>query len=215
MPEEPRPIRLAAIDNHPAILHGIAAVLTRTDPDIEVVAIASTVDEMLESATRPPQIVLLDLGMPDTDPPEVNIARLVETGAIVLIYTSEERPVPIRRAIAAGASGLLLKIDPIESIARTVRDAAEGRLACSGPLAHALLSDTETTGRLTPRQVEILEAISSGLPYRSIARQLQISESTVREHLNRAVASYRERGIDPGNSHGLVAQARREGHIGL
>ena len=205
-------IRVGAIDNHPAILHGVSAMLREVAPDIEVVAIASSVDELIADAPRLPDVVLLDLGMPRTDDPPTNIRRLVEAGTIVLIYTAEERPVPVRRAIEAGASGLLLKVDPVPAIAEAIRGAVAGEMAFSSTLAHALLAD-EDTSTLTERQVEILGAIAEGLPYRSVARRLAISESTVREHLNRAVAAYRARGIDPGNSHGLVHRARRDGHL--
>lgn len=189
-----------------------AAALADVAPDIRLVAVAATVEGLLAQTPVAPQVVLLDLGMPGTRP-ESNIARLIEAGSIVLIYTSEERPVPVRRAIEAGASGLLLKIDPVETIATSVRDVVDGSLACSGPLAHALLTDQSVMARLSPRQVEILRSISEGLPYKTIARRLEISEATVREHLNRAVASYRDRGLDPGNAHGLVSRARLEGHL--
>lgn len=210
--EIPSPIRLGAIDNHPIVLRGIGAVLAETESDIELVGVAESVDQFLACVVNA-DVVLLDLGMPDGDPVERNVARLVEHGVKVLLFTAEERPIPIQRAIKAGASGLLLKIDPVSTIARAVRDVDADRLACSGPLAHALLTDMDIAGKLSPRQVEILRSISEGMPYKTIARLLGISEATVREHLNRAVANYRGRGIDPGNSHGLVSRAREEGHL--
>lgn len=210
-----RPISVAAVDNHPIVLAGIGAALTQTAPDLTLEAVASSIDDLLSGPGAAADIVLLDLRMdrPDGREPEDDVKLLVDRGFVVLIYTSEERPVPVRKAIVAGASGLLLKVDPIESIAAAIRDAMDGQLACSGPLAHALLTDEEVVSHLSPRQVEILRNISEGLPYRSIARNLDISESTVREHLNRAVAAYRGRGFDLGNSHGLVRVARAEGHL--
>ena len=206
-------ITLGAIDNHPIVLRGIGAVLSEHDAGIRLLAVAESVEELLAGPGADAQVVLLDLVMSDQDSPEVNIARLVEHGARVLIYTSEERSVPVRRAMAAGASGLLLKIDPVEAIARAVREVLAGQLACSGPLAYILVSDPDIAAKLSPRQVEILRHVSEGLPYKSVARKLGISTATVREHLNRAVANYRDRGDDPGNSHGLVRRARQEGHL--
>lgn len=206
-------IGVAAVDNHPIVLKGIGAALAETAPDITLLAVAPSVAEILAGPGADASVVLLDLGMPRQGSVRDDIEALVAHGMKVLIFTSEERPVPVRRAIAAGASGLLLKIDPIETIAESIRGTRDGTLVCSGALAHALLTDDEMMGKLSPRQVEILRAISEGLPYKSVARSMSITESTVREHLNRAVASYRQRGQDPGNSHGLVRLAREEGHF--
>lgn len=208
-----RPIRLAAIDNHPVVLRGIGAVITEADPTITLAALALSVDELFAHDPGHLDVALLDLGIPGARSPEDNVRALVERDVKVLIYTSEERPVPVRRAIRAGADGLLLKIDPVESIIEAIHDVVAGRMACSGPLAHALLTDPDLAAGISERQVEILRAVSDGLPYKSVARRLGISESTVREHLNRAVAAYRARGVDPGNAHGLVSQARRDGHL--
>lgn len=207
-----RVIRVGAVDNHPVVLKGIGAALAETAPDCELVAVADSARALVES-TPELDVVLLDLGMEREGTVADDIATLTEHGAVVLIFTSEERPVPVRQAIEAGAMGLILKIDPIEAIADTIRSALAGELVCSGAMAHALLTDPVLTSRLSGRQVEILQGISEGLPYRAVARRMHIAESTVREHLNRAVSSYRTRGIDPGNTHGLVKIARQEGHL--
>jgi len=206
-------VGVAAIDNHPIVLKGIGAALAEATPDLVLLAVADSVDDLLAGPGAGAAVVLLDLGMPREGTVEDDIQRLVDHGMVVLIFTSEERPAPVRRAIAAGASGLLLKIDPVESIAESILGALSGELVCSGALAHALLTDDDLMVRLSPRQVEILRSISEGLPYKSVAKSMHISESTVREHLNRAVATYRQRGLDPGNSHGLVTMARGEGHL--
>lgn len=209
----PGVIRVGAIDNHPVVLEGVRAALARTATDIEVVAIAGTTSELLEGPGAAADVVLLDLGMPESDPAEDAVRRLTDAGMIVLIFTSEERPVPVRRAVEAGAVGLLLKVDPVETIAQAIRDAVDGRLACSGQLAAMLLTDAALGTRLSPRQIEILVAVSEGLPYRLVAKRLGVAEVTVREHLNRAAAAYRDNGVEPGNVHGLVSRARADGNL--
>ena len=206
-------IRVAAVDDHPVVLRGIAAALAELAPDIAVVAVAESVDELLAGPGAQADVVLLDLQMPHGAPAEDNIRRLAAAGMRVLIYTSEERAAPLRRAVAAGASGLLLKIDPVEAIVAAIRDSLVSEVVHSGPLAEALVEDPDLIARLSPRQIEILQAISDGLPYKSIARRLGITEATLREHLARAGASYRQRGVEPGNAHGLVRRAVEDGHI--
>ena len=104
-------------------------------------------------------------------------------------------------------------MDPVESIAQSIRDALAGRLACSGPLAAILLTDATLVTKVSQRQVEILRAVSAGMPYRMVARELGISEATVREHLARATQAYREAGFETGNVHGLISRARADGHL--
>ncbi|HWU21497.1 MAG TPA: response regulator transcription factor [Nocardioides sp.] len=207
-----RVIHVGAIDNHPVVLEGVRAALARVADDLELVGIAASADELL-AAEVVPDVVLLDLHLPGEPPAEETVARLVAAGCVVLLFTAEERPVPVRRAIQAGAAGLVLKVDPIDSLAQAIRDAAAGQVACSGPLASMLLTDEHLGTRLSQRQIEILQAVSQGLPYRLVARQLGIGEATVREHLARAAEAYRVGGVDPGNVHGLITRARQEGHL--
>jgi DNA-binding NarL/FixJ family response regulator len=207
------PVRIAAVDDQPIVLHGVTSVLEQAASDIELVAVATSVDELLAGPGAAADVVLLDLHMPRTDGAASNVRRLTAHGTRVLLFTSEERPVPIRQAIAAGAQGLVLKIDPTPTIAQAVRDVFEGRTACSGPFAQALLDDGNAVARLSPRGVEILRAISEGLPYKAVARRLSIGEATVREHINRSVLAYRELGVETGNSHGLVSRARQDGYL--
>lgn len=206
-------IRVAAMDNHPIVLEGVGAALARSAPDMELVAIADSCDGLLGGPGAQADVVLLDLKMPGQAPAHETVTRLVERGIVVLLFTAEERPMPVRRAIQAGAAGLVLKVDPIETIAQAIRDAHVGRLACSGPLAAMLLTDESLGTRLSERQIEILRAVSRGLPYRLVAKDLGIAEATVREHLSRAAHAYREGGIETGNVHGLITQARADGHL--
>ncbi|WP_156391737.1 MULTISPECIES: response regulator transcription factor [unclassified Nocardioides] len=206
-------IRVGAIDNHPVVLAGVGAALAKHAPDMALVSIAGSVDELLENTPDGLDVVLLDLHIPDQPVAEESVAALVARDIVVLLFTAEERPMPVRRAIQAGAAGLVLKVDPIQTIAQAIRDGVAGELACSGQLAAMLLTDDGLGTRLSQRQIEILRAVSTGLPYRLVARDLGISEVTVREHLFRAARAYRSGGVDPGNVHGLISRARADGHL--
>ncbi len=207
------PITVAAIDDHPVVLRGVQALLAASDPGLDVVAIVGSVDELLEGPGADAQVVLLDLGRPDARSPHDEVSDLVTETRKVLIFTSEDRPVPIAAAIQAGASGLVLKADPEESLARAIRRAVAGELVFSGPVANALVQQSDLVLTLSARQVEILELIASGVPRRSIARRLAISENTVGEYLKRIVTSYREQGVVLGNAHSIVHQAQLDGFL--
>jgi DNA-binding NarL/FixJ family response regulator len=206
-------IRVGAIDNHPIVLAGVRAALEQSATDLALVAIAESLDDLLAAAPDGVDAVLLDVHMPGQPPVEETVARLVALGVVVLLFTAEDRPVPVRRGVAAGAAGLVLKVDPVDTIAQAIRDAVDGELACSGQLAAALLTDDALGARLSQRQIEILQSVSTGLPYRLVARQLGISEVTVREHLARAARAYRDDGVEIGNVHGLISRARADGHL--
>lgn len=205
-------LSVVAVDDHPMLLRGIAAAITESAPDILVTHVAANVDEMLARVEQPVDVALLDLALGvETDFAD-NIRRLGTVSRYVLVFTSEERAVPLRRAIEAGAAGILLKIDPVDAIIAAIRRAAAGEVSCSSTLAVALL---ETAGEvhLSERQAQIIAKIADGLPYKAIARQLAISQDTVQEHLKRAFAAYRNSGYDVGNAHSLVAHAMRDGHL--
>jgi DNA-binding NarL/FixJ family response regulator len=208
-----RRITVAAIDDHPVVLRGVQAMLAASEPDLELVAIVGSVAELLDGPGADAQVVLLDLGRPDARPPQEEVAALVDETRKVLIFTSEDRPVPIAAAIQAGASGLVLKADPEDVLASAIRLAVAGELVCSGPVANALVQQSDLVLNLSARQVEILELVASGVPRRSIARRLDISENTVGEYLKRIVTSYREQGVILGNAHSIVRQAQLDGYL--
>ena len=208
-----RVIRVGAIDNHPVVLLGLGAAFAETAPDMRLVAIAGSAEELLQRAPDGLDVVLLDMRIPGQPAADETVATLVAHGVGVLLCTAVAPRGPVRRAIDAGAAGLILKVDPVESIAQSIRDGVAGELACSSHLATMLLSDEDVGARLSPRQIEILRAVSAGLPYRLVARQLGIGEVTVREHLARAAKAYREGGVETGNVHGLISRARADGHL--
>ncbi len=204
-------IRVATIDDHEVVREGIGARIAATAPDLMVVASTGGVEEYAASGVVA-DVVLLDLRLSRGDSLDA-IPGLVAAGARVLMHTTEDRPVPLRRAIERGASGLLLKSDPLDTVVDGVRRVAAGEFYCSGALAHALLTDRSAVADLSPRQVEILEALADGLDYRGVSALIGASEAAVKTHLGRIRDKFRTIGIEPGNSHHLTRIAKDQGHL--
>lgn len=203
-------IRVAVVDNHEVVREGVVSRFAATE-QMTVVLAGGTVEEVTTSSAGV-DVVILDLWLAEGDSIG-GIDALVARGAKVLLYTSEERPVPLRRAIEAGASGLLLKSDPLDAVVAGIEAAMDGEFCCSGTLAHALLTDDGLVAELSARQVEILQALADGLDYRSTARLLNISEGSVKTQLARVREKFRRNGIEPMNSTDMIRLARRQGDL--
>jgi len=204
-------VTLAIVDDHEIVRAGVELYLQRARPDVRIVASVSTVADLPADAA--PALVILDLVLRDGQSLD-EIPALIERGSRVLLYTSEERPVPLRRAVDLGVSGVLLKGDPMATIDEGLTLALAGQFYVSGPLAHALVTDPDVVSDLSEQQRQVLQCIDEGLDYRATARVMNISANTVKEYLARIRDKYRERGLYPGNSHHLTRLAHEEGHLG-
>ncbi len=212
------PWRVAALDDHPLLVEGIASVLRRAGQDMEWLGAAHTwsaLQELLDVEPRLPDIVLVDLHLGDgTDSTEI-IADLTARGVRCVVLTSELRPVPIRQAVAAGAVGLMLKSDPVESMAATLDALRTSPFAVSSDLAHVLLTDPDACAVLSGREQEILALLAEGFTRESIARRTTdgITEATVSSHLNRAKRRYTDLGRPVSSSIQLLREALADGYL--
>ncbi|MGI8774693.1 MAG: response regulator [Actinomycetota bacterium] len=215
------PIRVVLVDDHDLLRRGIKTML-EADGDIEVVGEASDgmkVVELVEEVL--PDVVLIDVVMPNKDG-IVSTAEIKEAfpnvGVVVLSGHDEQRFV--FDALKAGASGYLLKTADLEEVLDTVRAVASGRAKIDPEVAARLLKEFQSHQKeevadvyqpLTPRERETLELMSTGLPNKTIAARLKISERTVTTHVaniyaklqvnNRVSAiqeAVRRRILDPG-----------------
>ena len=171
------PLCLAAVDDHPYVLKGILWTLRELAPWITVITTAATVTERLGNGGATADVVLLDLdlGVSQADEesdPTRNVRTILAAGPQVLILTAEVRPVPVRRAIAAGAVGLVLKSDPESQLIQAIRTARTGELAVSSRLAHALLTDPTLVGHLAPREQQVFELLAQGVGRHDIGKLL-------------------------------------------
>jgi DNA-binding NarL/FixJ family response regulator len=181
-------IRVLIADDHAVVRQGLRTFLDLQD-DIEVVAEAADGEEAVAAAERVrPDVVLIDLVMPRLDGIEA-IRRLREQApdarAIVLSsFIDDDKLFP---AIRAGAAGYLLKdVQPQELVAaiRTVHDGG----ALLHPQVAARLLEEMTVAPLTPREREVLLLIGRGMPNKLIARELSLSEKTVKAHVSSILA---------------------------
>jgi DNA-binding NarL/FixJ family response regulator len=183
-----RPIRLLIADDHPVVRDGLRAMLA-TQPDMELVGEAATGTQAVAQARAlRPDVVLMDLQMPDLDGPGA-IATLREQApeVRVLVLTTYGTDADITRAVDAGATGYLLKDAPREQLFGAIRAAAKGESVLSPSVATRVLGRMRAPAEeaLSPRELEILQAVARGLSNKQIGRRLYVSEATVKTHLLR------------------------------
>jgi two-component system, NarL family, response regulator LiaR len=187
------PIRLLIVDDHSVVREGLRAFL-RLQEGIEVAGEAAGADEAVRvAATSSPDVVLLDLVMPEGDGIGA-IRRLLEAapGVRVLVLTSFADDAQIFAAISAGAAGYLLKdIDP-QALADAIRDVHAGRPALhplvAARLMHRSRSPLPAYNDLTARERDVLGLVVEGLANKQIAQRLGIGEKTIKTHVSRVLA---------------------------
>jgi DNA-binding NarL/FixJ family response regulator len=180
-------ISLLLVDDHPVVRNGLRgmfesvpgfAVLAEASNGVEAVALAADLD---------PDVILMDLRMPGGGGLDA-IKELTRRGARakVLVLTTWDTDTDTVPAIEAGATGYLLKDAPRDELFTAVREAAAGRTVLSPAVASRLVSAVRSPAPspLAPRERQVLALVAMGTSNREIARELFISEATVKTHLS-------------------------------
>lgn len=181
-------IRLVIADDHPIVRAGLVALFA-TEDDLEVIAEASTPEEAVSAARREnPDVVLMDLqfgpGARLTGADATRQIRALEASPYVLVLTSYDSDGDILGAVEAGASGYLLKDAPPHELVAAVRAAAAGESALAPVIASRLLDRVRSPQvSLSSREIEVLELVAAGKTNAEVARELFVSETTVKSHL--------------------------------
>jgi len=188
-------IRVVLADDQPLVLEGLAAILG-AEPDVEVVGRAATGREAIAVAREQiPDVVVLDIRMPELDGIEATRAIAAQPAAPrVLILTTFDLDRLVYEAIHAGASGFLLKDAPPGRLARAVRDIAAGDTLVDPAVTRRLVERfarrpspgperPPALAELSEREVEILHALGRGRSNAEIAQELVLSPATVKTHV--------------------------------
>jgi two-component system response regulator DesR len=191
-----------------AMVRQALVALLGLEPDIEVVAQAATGDEALAMARKhQPDVAVLDIEMPGRN--GIEVARQLhqdEFAGQIVIVTTFGRPGYLRAAMAAGASGFLLKDSPAAQLAEAIRRVARGERVVDPALAAATLAEGDSP--LTGRETDVLAAAAGHDAISEIADRLHLSPGTVRNHLSAAMQKLGAR-----NRAEAAAMAQRKGWL--
>ncbi len=192
-------IRVMIADDHALFRRGLEMVLAE-EPGIEIVGQACDGAEAVQVAAEAvPDVVLMDIRMPKTTGIEAARAmKAVAPSAKIVILTISDEEEDLFEAIRAGASGYLLKDIPLDEVAAAVRSVHGGQSLINPSMAGKLLTEFATLARrdaeeepskhapapkLTEREMEVLRLVARGMNNRDIAKELFISENTVKNHV--------------------------------
>ena len=207
-------IDIAAVDDHPIILDSVAVWVAADRGDIRVVATEANVGALLAGPGRDADVVLLDLELGDGSTAEANVTAIRAAGPEVLVLSASDRPPVVRAEIRAGARGYALKNEQADQIRFAIREVAAGRDWISPRLAYIFATD-DAEDRPTPRNQErrTLQLYATGLPMKSVARKMAISEETVKQYLGRVRQKYTIAGRAAPTKLELYHRAVEDGHL--
>ena len=211
-------VRVLLVDDHPVVRAGIEMFLSSA-AEVELVGVAAGgVDGVRLADELVPDVVIMDIAMPDVDGLEATRRIKRRHPAItVLVLTSYSDRRRVVEAFDAGAAGYLMKDAPAHDLLRAIAAAADGQSPLDPRAAKALLlaRASDPIDAFSPRELAVLRLLVGGHPNRSIARELDVSEATVKAHLTSVfhrigvtdrtqAALWAERnGLAPGDEHSV------------
>lgn len=206
----PSAIRILTADDHPLVREGLKAVLS-AEPGLVVVAEAADGHEAVAQyrAARP-DVVIMDLEMPGMSGLDsIRAIIAADPAARIVVLTTFDGDADIHHALAAGARGYLLKHMARTRLVDAVRAVADGRRAVAPEVAERLAEAVPRT-ELTARELQVLRLIARGLSNKEIAGELELTEGTVKVHVNHILQKL---GVDDRTA--AVTLAIRRGVIRL
>jgi DNA-binding NarL/FixJ family response regulator len=201
-------IRVFSVDDHPLLREGIAAIIDNQSDMLMVAQAANAKDAVEQFRKHRPDVTLMDLRLPDRSGIDTMIAIRTEfPDARIIMLTTFEGDVEIKRALEAGARGYMLKSMPPKELVEVIRQVHAGKKRIPPQLA-AQLAEHMSDEALTEREVEVLGQIAGGNRNRDIAERLFITEETVKVHIKHIMeklgASDRTQAVAIGIRRGII-----------
>ncbi len=208
-----RMITVAAVDDHPIVLHGLEGLLAAT-PDCRLVAKAASMAELLAGPGRHADVVLLDLDLGDGSTAPDNIRCLADTGPAVVVFSATAAPTAVREAIRAGAYGFVPKTETVDDLATAIRAAAAGCGWVSPQLAFVLLTDdAPDRPTLSAQEREALRLYAGGMPMKLVSKRMNVGTETAKQYIERVRMKYRKVGRDATTKIDLYRRAVEDGYL--
>jgi DNA-binding NarL/FixJ family response regulator len=204
-------VRVAIVDDHEAVRLGFAGACSQFGFDL--VGSAPTVDELLEQISgKDCEVVVTDLSLSDGSLVSENVEKLVEAGPAVLIFSIADKPSLMRSALRAGATAIVPKSQPISELAEAIKLAAQGAII-NNPETSAMIDADHLFKEvnLSAREREVLSLYASGMSLKQVAYQLEIKQSSAKEHIDRVRVKYAKLGREAATKVDLFKRAVEDG----
>jgi DNA-binding NarL/FixJ family response regulator len=207
-------VDVGVVDDHPIIRDGVTGWVSVPGSGIRVVATAATVDAVLAGAGRRAQVILLDLDLGDGTTPEQNVAAILAAGPAVLVVSASDSPAAVRAAMRAGARGYVLKNEEAAELRAAVLAVAAGKDWVSSRLAYIFATDdAPDRPALSAQETRTLRLYATGMPIKSVARRLGISEETAKQYVRRVREKYTQANRAAPTKVDLYHRAVEDGHL--
>ncbi len=207
-------IRVLIVDDEELFVESLARLLA-AQPDMTVVGRARSVAEARQAVgAYEPDVVLMDMQLPDGDGAEATeLIRAERPEMKIVMLTGRTDSQALVRAISAGCCGFVTKVETVDKLGQAIRDAHDGEIPFELRDVPRLLAQLPTTQRglarsLTTREVQVLGLVAGGAPNKAIARELNVSLNTLRNHVQSVL-----RKLDAHSKLEAIAIASREGII--
>lgn len=208
------PITVALVDDHELVRLGLVAWLAAVSTDIVVLASTSALERLRAGPGRSADVVLLDVNLGDDTSMEDNVAALVEADSQVVIVSENPTPTVVRQAARAGALGDVPKSAAAAEMIEAIRDVQRGEAYMSQALALALLAeDAHARPKLSRQELQTLQLYAGGIPLKSVARRLAISQGAVKSYVDRIRQKYQKVGRAAPTKIDLYQRAVEDGYL--